>query len=383
VDAFAECIAHVDMDAFFVEVERRRRPELRGRAVVVGGAGPRSVVASASYEARSRGVHSAMPIVQARRLCPHAVVVPPDHEAYGAASAEVFAVLAEFTPRVEGVSVDEAFLGLSGLRRHYPDPAVGHRIRRDPQQLSPCSVGLAPPSSAKMARVPSRTAPAGARERTGLLHRKPVRALWGVGEATHARLEELGVSTVGDLAAQPRDILVRRLGPAWGGHLSDLAAGIDAREVTPGAEARSISVEETYDRDLTDLPRIHRELLAQADRLADRLHHEGYLATTVHLKVRYPDFTTLTRSHTFGEPVATARDLHRAALDLLTRTDAGAIPVRLLGIAAGGLVELGPAPTGLEAALGRGEKVVAEVHRFGGLRSIGPAWRARPQRAQA
>jgi DNA polymerase-4 len=387
VDAFAECIAHVDMDAFFVEVERRRRPELRGRAVVVGGAGPRSVVASASYEARSRGVHSAMPIVQARRLCPHAVVVPPDHEAYGAASAEVFAVLAEFTPRVEGVSVDEAFLDLSGLRRHYPDPAaVGHRIRAAiREQLSlPCSVGLA--TTKLMAKMASRDAkPDGlllvpATEGLAYLHRKPVRALWGVGEATHARLEELGVTTVGDLAAQPRDILVRRLGPAWGGHLSDLAAGIDAREVTPGAEARSISVEETYDRDLTDLPRIHRELLAQADRLADRLHHEGYLATTVHLKVRYPDFTTLTRSHTFGEPVATARDLHRAALDLLTRTDAGAIPVRLLGIAAGGLVEASaPRQLGLEARpWDEVEKVVAEVRDRFGRSAVDRARLARP-----
>lgn len=363
------------MDAFFVEVERRRRPELRGRAVVVGGAGPRSVVASASYEARSRGVHSAMPIAQARRLCPHAVVVPPDHEAYGSASEEVFAVFAEFTPLVEGVSVDEAFLDLSGLRRHYPDPAsVGQRIRAViRKRLSlPCSVGLA--TTKLLAKMASRDAkPDGlllvpAAGGLAYLHGKPVRALWGVGEATHARLEELGVTTIGELAAMPREILVRRLGPALGGHLSDLAAGLDPREVTPGTAVRSISVEETYDQDLTDPDRIRRELLAQADRLADRLHREGFLAGTVHLKVRYPDFTTVTRSHTFAEAVATARDLHRAALDLLARTDAGAIPVRLLGIAAGGLVEeSAPRQLGLEARpWDEVERAVAEVRdRFG------------------
>jgi DNA polymerase-4 len=375
VDPFAAGIAHVDMDAFFVEVERRRRPELRGRAVIVGGTGPRSVVASASYEARHRGVHSAMPIVHARRLCPHAVVVPPDHDAYGAASDEVFAVLAGITAVVEAVSVDEAFLDLSGLRRHYPDPeAVGQRIRAEIRARLglPCSVGLAP--TKLVAKMASRDAkPDGlllvpAAEALDYLQRKPVRALWGVGEATHARLEELGVVTVGDLAAIPAEVLVRRLGAALGGHLADLAAGRDERPVTPGADVRSISVEETYERDLTAPDRIRAELLDLADRLAARLHREAYLTMTVQLKVRYPDFTTLTRSHTFREPVSSAHDLLRAALDLLGRTDAGAIPVRLLGLGATGLIEeSAPRQLGFDATpWDEVERAVAEVRdRFG------------------
>ncbi|MBI5157418.1 MAG: DNA polymerase IV [Acidimicrobiia bacterium] len=372
---FAERIAHVDMDAFFVEVERLRRPDLKGRAVVVGGAGPRSVVASASYEARRYGVHSAMPMIQARRLCPHLVVVVPDHAEYQAVSAEVFSVFAEFTPLVEAVSVDEAFLDIAGLRRHAATPAeVGERIRRTIRlRLGlPSSVGLG--TTKLVAKMASRDAkPDGlllvaAGGEIEYLHRKPVRALWGVGEATHARLEEIGVVTIGDLAALPRDALIRRLGGALGGHLADLAAGIDPRPVAPGEETRSISVEETYDTDLSDLGRMRRELLAQADRLAARLHHERLLAATVHLKVRYGDFTTVTRSHTFSAPVATARDLYRTTLALLERTDAAVRPVRLLGIGASGLVAA-DAPRQLvltEGAWVEVERAIANVRdRFG------------------
>jgi DNA polymerase-4 len=342
---FAEHIAHVDMDAFFVEVERLRRPDLRERAVVVGGTGPRSVVASASYEARGRGVHSAMPMAQARRLCPHAIVVAPDHDEYQAVSERVFDVLGAFTPRVETVSVDEAFVDIGGLRRHLATPSeVGERIRAAIRARVgiPCSVGLG--TTKLVAKMASRDAkpdgllvvPAGTE--LDYLHRKPVRSLWGVGEATHARLEELGVVTVGDLAVLPREALVRRLGGALGGHLADLAAGIDDRTVEPGGETKSISVEETYDADLVDPARMHRELLAQADRLSARLRAEGFVATTVHLKVRYGDFTTTTRSRTFAEPLSTARDLYRTALALLDRTESLRRPVRLLGLGAAGLV---------------------------------------------
>jgi len=363
------------MDAFFVEVERLRRPELRGRATVVGGTGPRSVVASASYEARSRGVASGMPMAQALRLCPHAVVLPPDHAEYRARSAEVFAVLESFTPLVEGVSVDEAFLDIGGLRLHYPSPAaVADAIRsaiRGRLGL-PASVGLA--STKLIAKMASRDAkPDGVRlvvaggERD-YLHVKPVRALWGVGEATHARLEELGVATIGDIAAFPRPTLVRRLGEALGGHLWDLASGLDERRVEPVSEARSISVEETYDTDLVDEGQVDREVLALADRLASRLHQAGVVATTVHLKVRYSDFTTVTRSHTFPQPISTGRDLHRAASALLGRTAARSRSVRLLGIGADGLADAGdPRQMPLEARSWDDlEGVVEEVRgRFG------------------
>ncbi|HEX5631185.1 MAG TPA: DNA polymerase IV [Acidimicrobiia bacterium] len=372
---FAEPIAHVDMDAFFVEVERRRRPELRGRAVVVGGAGVRSVVAAASYEARSRGVHSAMPMGQARRLCPHAVVVPPDHSAYQAASAEVFAVLGEFTPEVEAVSVDEAFLGVSGLHRHFAGPvALGEAIRSEIRQRLdlPCSIGFA--TTKLLAKMASRRAkPDGllvvaAGTEKAFLDPLPVRELWGVGEATHARLEELGIATIGDLAGLPAEILERRLGPSLGSHLAALAAGRDDRVVVGAEPARSISVEETYETDLTDPAAIRAELLGQADRLAGRLHAEAVAAGTIQLKVRYPDFTTITRSHTFAEPVWAAQDLYAAAVDLLGRTDAGPVAVRLLGLGAAGLVDLAaPRQLGLEPRpWDEVERAVAEVRdRFG------------------
>ena len=357
VEAFAERIAHVDMDAFFVEVERLRRPELRGRATMVGGTGPRSVVASASYEARARGVSSGMPMAQALRLCPHAVVVPPDHGEYRARSAEVVAVLEGFSPLVETISIDEAFLDIGGLRLHHPTPsAAAAAIRSEIRQRLglPASVGLA--STKLLAKMASRDAkpdgvavvPAGGE--LPYLHAKEVRALWGVGEATHARLEELGVALIGDIAAFPRATLVRRLGDALGGHLWDLASGIDERPVEPAAAAKSISVEETFDVDLASDDEIDREVLALADRLGSRLHSAGVVAGTVHVKVRYSDFTTVTRSHTFDEPVSTARDLYRSALTLIDRTAARATPVRLLGIGADALLAAGdPRQMTLEA----------------------------------
>jgi nucleotidyltransferase/DNA polymerase involved in DNA repair len=389
VAVFAEPIAHVDMDAFFVEVERRRRPELRGRAVLVGGLGPRSVVAAASYEARSRGVHSAMPMSQARRLCPHAIVVPPDHSAYQEASGEVFALLAEFTPAVEAVSVDEAFIDVSGLRRHFAGPsAVGEAIRGEVRgRLGlPCSIGFA--TTKLLAKMASRRAkpdgmfvvPAGGE--TAFLHPLPVRELWGVGEATHARLEELGIATIGDLAGLPPGILEKRLGTALGAHLSALAEGRDDRVVSAAEPTRSISVEETYDTDLSDPEVIRTELLAHADRLATRLHAESVAAGVVQLKVRYPDFTTVTRSHTFAEPVWAARDLFAAALELLERTDAGPIAVRLLGLGASGLVEV-DAPRQLDLETrpwDEVERAVAEVRDRFGESALGRAGLNDPRR---
>lgn len=365
---FAERIVHVDMDAFFVEVERRRSPGLMGKAVLVGGTGVRSVVASASYEARARGVHSGMPMTQARRLCPHAVIVRPDHDAYRAASHEVFSILDAVTPRLEAVSVDEAFLDIGGLRLLYPSPrSVGETIRRDVTAGTglPCSVGIG--TSKLVAKLASRDAkpsgllvvPAGT-ERV-FLDPHPVRALWGVGEATYARLEELGVASIGDLAAVPRGTLVRRLGVSLGGLLADLAHGHDERPVTPGGAARSISVEETYDADLQGEEVVRRELLALADRLAERLRTAGVLAGAVHLKVRYDDFTTVTRSHTFEVPVATAQRLFQAAVVLIAKTAVATRPVRLLGLGGDGLtavdrpqqLDLDPRPwDDVEAAMG-------------------------------
>jgi len=344
--AFAERIAHVDMDAFFVEVERLDDASLRGRAVVVGGAGRRGVVASASYEARAHGVTSAMPTGRARRLCPGLIVISPSHGRYGEVSRRVFEVLGTITPDVDPVSVDEAFLDVSGLRLLYPTAvAVGVEVRRRIRtEISlPSSVGMA--STRLLAKMASRDAkPDGlaiiaAGEEIEYLHPKPVRDLWGVGAATHRRLEALGVETVGDVAVFPRETLQRRLGESVGGLLWDLASGIDSRSMPSRAESRSISVEQTYEHDLVAHDDLEKEMLRHADRLAGRLRRASVMAMTVAVKVRYEDFTTVSRSKTFDVPVMAALDLYEAAVGLLARTGAGARPVRLLGIAAEGLVD--------------------------------------------
>ncbi len=383
VPGFTESILHVDMDAFFVEVERRDRPELRGRPVVVGGTGGRSVVAAASYEARTFGIGSAMPMVHARRLCPAAIVVPPDHGKYRTASEQVFEVFRSFAPLVEGLSLDEAFLDVSGLRRHYPDPvAIGEEIRaRLRADLGlPASVGIA--SNKFLAKLASEAAkPDGIRHVPAdrsleFLHPLPVRSLWGVGEATHAALERLGVHTIGDLAEVPPAALEKHLGRAAGAHLHALAWGRDERPVVPGSAAKSVSVEQTYERDLRGHEAIEGELLRHADRLAGRLRSAGVSGRTVTLKIRFADFSTITRSVTLGSGTDVARDLYRAARDVLRKVDLGTKPVRLVGL---GATALTPATAPRQLAVDRPAKwddlagAVDEVRQRYGTGSIRPA----------
>lgn len=370
------------MDAFFVEVERLRRPELRGVPVVVGGAGNRGVVASASYEARRYGIHSAMPTAHARRSCPRVRVVPPDHRSYSEASRGVFTVLEGFTPTVEPLSVDEAFLEIGGLRHHYASPAeVGTALRAEIRNATglPASVGIA--SVKLLAKLASEGAkpdgllvvPAGTE--LDFLHPKPVRALWGVGEATYARLEELGIRTVGELSAVPPEVLERRLGGALGGLLAALARAEDEREVVPGGDAKSISVERTFEQDIVEGEVLERELLRLSDRLASRLRRAGVAARTVHLKVRFDDFVTVSRSHTEPAPVDTARRLYHIAVELLGRAGARGRPVRLLGLGGEGLA---PAAEPRQLDLDPGawedlEGAVEEVRRRFGDASVAPA----------
>jgi DNA polymerase-4 len=382
VPAFAEHIAHVDMDAFFVEVERQRRPGLRRVPVVVAGLGGRGVVSSASYEARRSGVTSGMPTAQARRLCPQARFLAPDHGAYGDASRRVLEVLGSFSPVVEQISVDEAFLEIGGLRLRYSSPqAVGQAIRSGVRERTglPASVGLA--SSKLIAKLASRAAkpdglrlvPAGGEE--AFLHPLPVRELWGVGEATYARLEELGVATIGELAALPRQVLQRRLGKTMGSHLSDLARGRDDRPVAPAGPAKSLSVEDTYPADLAGRPALEAQLLGLADRLASRLRRAGVAGHTVALKVRFADFSTISRSRRQPGPVDTAHDLYRAALALLDRAEVGARPVRLLGLGVEGLEEgASSRQLGLEARPWKElETAVDRVRDRFGREAVGPA----------
>jgi DNA polymerase-4 len=345
VSGFTERFLHIDMDAFFVEVERRRDPGLAGKPVIVGGLGRRGVVASASYEARARGVHSAMPIGEARRLCPHGVFIPPSHSDYGAVSREVFEVFRSFSPLVEGLSVDEAFIDISGLRLHYDSPAaVGTALRSSIRaELGlPASVGIsAVKFISKLASDAAKpdgmlVVPAG--RELEFLHPMPVRSLWGVGAATHASLGTLGVETIGDLAAVPETMLRRRLGPSLAAHLSQLAAAIDPRGVEPDGETKSLSVEETYDEDLTEDDDINQATLRLCDRLASRLHRSGYAGRVVTLKIRFGDFETLTRSETVAGEVAATTALWDEARRLLERVERRGRGVRLLGVGISGLV---------------------------------------------
>ncbi len=341
---FREPILHVDMDAFFVEVERRRNPKLVDLAVAVGGSGRRGVVASASYEARRFGVGSAMPMTQARALCPQLVVVPPDHSLYGEASEEVFAVFLSFTPRVEKLSVDEAFLDVSGLRHHYRRVTeVGSALREQVRRRLGlrASVGIA--VNKTLAKLASEEAkPDGilrvpAPESLGFLHALAVRKLWGVGKATGDRLHRLGIRTVGDLAALPVESLRPVVGKAAAEHLGKLARGIDERPIVTDPVGVSLSVENTFETDLRSQSEIEMKLREQAERLAVRMQNAQAWASNITLKVRFSDFTTITRSHTRGVPTRLAIDIYRQVMELVDRAGLEGKAVRLLGIAAGGL----------------------------------------------
>ena len=335
---WSESILHVDMDSFFVEVERLERPDLRSRPVAVGGAGPRGVIASASYEAREFGVRSAQPTSTAVRLCPNLIVIPSSHGKYGEMSARVFQLFRDVTPLVEGLSLDEAFLDVSGLERHLPSAvAVAEGIRADIRsELGlPASVGVA--STKFMAKLASEAAkPDGLRhvlrsEELDFLHALPARSLWGVGPATFAALERLGVTTVGDIAELPESALMGAVGPSLGAHLKDLSKGVDRRRVEPDTEAKSISVEETYPHDLQGKELVESALLAHAQRLSGRLRRSGLAARTLSIKVRYDDFETITRSHTTQSGLDGSREVYREGLSLLQQVDLTR-PIRLLGL---------------------------------------------------
>jgi DNA polymerase-4 len=341
-----EPILHVDMDAFYASVEARDDPTLAGVPLAVGGAGPRGVVMSASYEARAYGVHSAMPSVRARRLCPDLVFVPPDFTRYKEESDRVMEILFSFTPLVEQISLDEAFLDVSGAVRLFGAPEeIARRIRSrvtDERSLV-CSVGVAP--NKFLAKLASgRAKPDGvlvvrASSVAGFLDPLPVEELWGVGEQTARALRRLGARTVAELAALPRPALAKALGSRAAAHLLELAAGIDDRPVSPGEPPKQVSAEETYERDLDDPREVHRELLRLAERVGARLRAERIAARTVTVKVRLAGFQTLSRAHTLFEATSSSEQLWHTARDLF---DGAALPrprIRLLGIAASGLVE--------------------------------------------
>jgi DNA polymerase-4 len=333
------------MDAFYASVEVRRRPELRGKPVVVGGVGPRGVVCSATYEARAFGVRSAMPGGRARALCPQAVFLPVDMGEYAKASREVMAVFRDVTPLVEPLSVDEAFLDVSGARRLFGSPAaIAAAIRRriSEQQGLTCSIGVAP--NKFLAKLGSERAkpdgmiviPAG--QVLEFLHPLPVSALWGVGERTEEALRRLGLSTVADVAQAPKGMLRNALGPALASHLHELSWGRDSRHVNTARAEKSIGTETTFDIDYSDADLLRRTVLILSQQVAARAREAGVAGRTIAVKVRFADFKTISRSRTLDGPTDVAREIFQIAWELFEGARGGQ-KIRLAGVRLEGLVE--------------------------------------------
>ena len=342
-------VLHVDMDALYASVMIRDRPELLGSPVIVGG-GPRGVVLSANYLARRSGVRSAMPMTRARRMCPEASVLAPDYAAFSTVSTSVMEVFRHVTPWVETLSMDEAFLDIRGAVRRLGSPldiAETIRARVADEQGITCSVGVA--GTVRVAKIASRSAkPDGVlvvppAETTAFLHPLPVEELWGVGEKTAEQLHRLGLLTIGDIAHTPLATVQRAVGPAVGSQLHRLAWGEDQRAVTPrrGGEEepeKSIGTEETFGRDTDDPEVVLRELLRLAAKVGARMRSTQVAGRTVTLRVRFADFTTITRSRTRSEATDVTREINETAAGLFRALGLQRARIRLVGLRVEGLV---------------------------------------------
>jgi DNA polymerase-4 len=344
-------LLHVDMDAFYASVMVRDRPDLHDVPVIVGG-GHRGVVLSATYPARQSGVRSGMPMTRARRACPAAVVVPPDYDTFSTVSSSVIETFRRITPTVEVVSLDEAFLDVSGSARRLGSPlqiAEHLRARVHDEQRITCSVGVA--ASVSIAKLASRRAkpdgvvvvPPG--EVTTFVHPLDVGELWGVGEKTAALLHRLGLHTVGDVAHTPLRTLQRAVGQALGRQLHDLAWGTDRSTITSrdasvfgGDPDKSMGAQETFGRDTDDRETVLREMLRLAARVSNRMRVAGVAGRTVTITVRFADFTTITRSRTLSEATDVTREIHQAATRLYDALGLQRARVRLVGVRVEGLV---------------------------------------------
>jgi nucleotidyltransferase/DNA polymerase involved in DNA repair len=341
----SHAILHVDMDAFYASVEQRDNPDLRGKPVIVG-AGPRErgVVAAASYEARKFGVHSAMPSRTADKLCPQGVFVPPDMKKYGQVSKQIMTILGAFTPFVQPVSVDEAFMDVTGSTQKFGDAlTIARRIKAEihAQTGLTASVGVAPNKFlAKLAsdlNKPDGLTVITEANKVEMLAPLPVSKIWGVGKVTEKRLHEVGIRTIGDLQRMPLDELRQRFGDT-ADHLHALAMGKDDREVETDEESKSISSEHTFDVDTTDLDQIKKCLLEQCEEVGSRLRQEKLAARTVQLKLRYADFTTLTRRRTLPQPTQDEMMLYEVAGQLLVAEGIEGKRIRLIGVGGSNLV---------------------------------------------
>ncbi len=334
----ARWILHVDMDAFYASVEQRDHPEYRGKPLVVGGIGRRGVVATASYEARKYGVHSAMPMETARRLCPQGIFIAGDHDKYAAVSAQIMAILSDYSPLVEPLSLDEAFLDLSGMELIFASPIeIAREIKqrvRDELQLT-VSAGLAPNKFlAKMAsdlKKPDGLVAVAHGGEQDFLAELPIEKLWGVGDVTAKSLRAKGFTKISQLALLAEADLKPFFGQA-AATVYNLVRGIDDRPVVPGRESKSIGAEETFPYDLTDTDEMRTMLTVMTNRVGARLRQENFAAWTITLKLRYGNFQTLTRQRKLTRPTQADETIYRTALDLLMQHAAPATGIRLLGI---------------------------------------------------
>jgi DNA polymerase-4 len=341
-------ILHVDMDAFYASVAERDDPSLRGKAVVVG-AGTRGVVLSANYAARKYGIRAAMPVGRAKRMAPHAIFVTPDHQRYSEVSAKVMEIFDSFTPLVEPISLDEAFLDVTGARKLLGtgrEIAVEIRRQVEASEGITCSVGIAPSKFiAKLASghcKPNGILEIPADRILNFLHPLPVTAIWGVGPKTAETLERLGLRTVADIANLPRATLIRALGQASGASLYELAWGRDYRDVTPNEPDKSISAAETFAQDIDDPEEILQEFLRLTEKAAARLRENGYYAKTISIKVRFADFSTISRSKTLPLPIDSTHDIYEIAKALYLALNLDRARLRLVGISLDNLSEAAP-----------------------------------------
>jgi DNA polymerase-4 len=339
-------ILHIDMDAFFSAVEQKRHPELAGKPVVVGGEGDptkRGVVSTASYEARKFGIHSAMPLRTARKLCPDAIFLPVDYEEYSRVSEEVKAILREFSPIMEDVGIDEAFLDISSVDRPSEEIAreIKNRIKEETDLT--CSIGIAPNRLlAKMAsdmQKPDGFTLITEDEIRSRIWPLPVRKLWGVGPKTEAYLKEKGIQTVGDLALLSVDRLIEEFGQSYGNYLYGASRGIDESSLITHWEPKSISRETTFQRDVDNWQVIAKTLVELTKEIVLNMKEEGYQGRTVTLKIRFNNFKTYTRAKTLGQCTDSEEEIRRAAFDCLGRVEIKK-KVRLIGARVGNLKKI-------------------------------------------
>ena len=336
-------ILHVDMDAFYASVEERDNPSLKGKAVVVG-TGVRGVVSAANYEARKFGIHAAMPVGRAKRLAPHAIFVPPNMSRYSEVSSHIMEIFRSVTPLVEPLSLDEAFLDVTGAKRLLGDGreiAKQIRAKVEASEGITCSVGIA--TTKFIAKLASgRCKPNGmleiAEDRVlEFLHPLPVNAIWGVGPKTNEELQKLGLRTVADIANTPRQTLIRALGEAAGASLYELSWGRDYRDVEPVEVDKSISAAETFDTDTEDQEIVLRELLRLTEKATYRMREKDFSARTISIKVRFADFKTISRSKTVPLAISATHEVYEVVKALFIGLKLDRARIRLVGVSLDGL----------------------------------------------